>query len=242
MLTGSGVDEAWTTGTQLGDAVIELLRDGKVFTQDNLSATYDSRRRASRIERQSLQAENARNGFQDGLVRGMIGMALAGLTSGRFSLRAQIPPVHQQMSPTTTTETELLQRKDAAALAVEHQRPFHDALLTVRGWPEIAFDGKLLVSQQDALLMGGKVQAPPGFADHVVFRDQRLCAACDEKTCIAMCSGEAITLDASGLPAFEREKCVHCGACLWNCAKSFNGERDNIKFMAGAGGLHSAEN
>jgi electron-transferring-flavoprotein dehydrogenase len=242
MLTGSGVDEAWTTGTQLGDAVIELLRDGKVFTQENLSATYDSRRRASRIERQSLQAENARNGFQDGLVRGMIGMALAGLTSGRFSLRAQIPPVHQQMSPTTTTETELLQRKDAAALAVEHQRPFHDALLTVRGWPEIAFDGKLLVSQQDALLMGGKVQAPPGFADHVVFRDQRLCAACDEKTCIAMCSGEAITLDASGLPAFEREKCVHCGACLWNCAKSFNGERDNIKFMAGAGGLHSAEN
>ena len=36
--------------------------------------------------------------------------------------------------------------------------------------------------------------------------------------------------------AFEREKCVHCGACLWNCAHT------NIEFRAGAGGLHSAEN
>ncbi len=29
MLAGSGVDEAWTTGTQLGDAVIELLQAGR---------------------------------------------------------------------------------------------------------------------------------------------------------------------------------------------------------------------
>ena len=72
--------------------------------------------------------------------------------------------------------------------------------------------------------MGGKVQAMPGFADHVVFRDLRLCAACDEKTCIAMCSGQAITLGADGLPVFEREKCIHCGGCLWNCAKSADGE------------------
>ena len=55
------------------------------------------------------------------------------------------------------------------------------------------FDGKLLVTQQDALLMGGKVQAMPGFADHVVFRDAGLCVACVEKTCVAMCSGQALT-------------------------------------------------
>ncbi len=242
MLTGSGVDEAWTTGTQLGHAVIELLRAGKDFTQENLAATYDARRRASRVERGAREAENARNGFQDGFVRGMIGMALAGLTRGRLSLSAQIPPLHRQMRPTAATETDLLNRKEAAALAIEDRRPLHDALLTARGWPEIAFDGKLLVSQQDALLMGGKVQAMPGFADHVVFRDLRLCAACDEKTCIAMCSGQAIMVADNGLPAFEREKCVHCGGCLWNCAKSLDGERGNIKFMAGAGGLHSAEN
>mgnify|MGYP000922936838 CR=1 FL=1 len=39
------------------------------------------------------------------------------------------------------------------------------------GWPAVEFDGRLLLSHQDALLVGGKVQAPPGWADHVVFLD-----------------------------------------------------------------------
>jgi electron-transferring-flavoprotein dehydrogenase len=41
-----------------------------------------------------------------------------------------------------------------------------------------------------------------------------------------------------------REKCVHCGACLWNCATPVPGKPDkmNIAFRAGTGGLHSAEN
>jgi electron-transferring-flavoprotein dehydrogenase len=121
-------------------------------------------------------------------------------------------------------------------------RPLHDALLSARGWPEIPFDGRLLVTQQDALLIGGKVQAMPGFADHVVFRNAGLCIECTEKTCIAMCSGQAITLGEDGLPAFEREKCVHCGACLWNCGQSPDGIHSNIEFRAGSGGLHSAEN
>jgi electron-transferring-flavoprotein dehydrogenase len=114
--------------------------------------------------------------------------------------------------------------------------------MTARGWPEIELDGRLLVTQQDALLMGGKVQAMPGFADHVVFRDPQLCAECAEKTCIAMCSGQAITQGADNSIAFEREKCVHCGACLWNCAHTPFGEHANIDFRAGSGGLHSAEN
>ena len=115
-------------------------------------------------------------------------------------------------------------------------------LLSVRGWPEIPFDGRLLVTQQDALLIGGKVQAMPGFADHVVFRDLSSVPGCDEKTCVAMCSGQAITQGADGCPIFEREKCVHCGACLWNCAQSPDGDTSNIEFRAGSGGLHSAEN
>jgi electron-transferring-flavoprotein dehydrogenase len=238
MLTGSGVDEAWSTGVQLGESVIELLRAGKPFSQENLSATYEARRRASWVERGANEAKNARNGFHGGIVKGMIGMALAGLTSGRLSLDAHIPPAHKQIlhSP------EGMQVKDAALLALEDGRPLHDALLTARGWPEIPFDGRLLVTQQDALLMGGKVQAMPGFADHVAFRDANLCVLCVEKTCIAMCSGQAITLGADGKPAFEREKCVHCGACLWNCGQSPDGELANIEFRAGAGGLHSAEN
>ncbi len=241
MLTGSGVDEAWATGTQLGEAVVELLRAGKPFTQQNLAATYEARRRASWVEHGAKEAENARNGFQDGVVKGMIGMALAGLTGGRLSLKAHIPPAYKQIAPFTAG----VKAERVAELAQAAQtggRPLHDALLTERGWPEIAFDGRLLVTQQDALLIGGKVQAMPGFADHVVFRNPELCITCGEKTCIAMCSGQAITLGEDGAPAFEREKCVHCGACLWNCGQSPDGEHSNIEFRAGAGGLHSAEN
>jgi electron-transferring-flavoprotein dehydrogenase len=238
MLTGSGVDEAWATGAQLGEAVIELLRAGKPFTQQNLAATYEKRRRLSWVEQGARQAENARNGFQDGIVKGMIGMALAGLTQGKLSLTAKIPPAPKQIRPTTDG----IKRKDAVKLAIADGRSLHDALLTARGWPEIPFDGRLLVTQQDALLLGGKVQAMPGFADHVAFRNPELCIACGEKTCVAMCSGQALTQGENGAPAFEREKCVHCGACLWNCGQSPDGEHSNIAFRAGSGGFHSAEN
>ncbi len=242
MLTGSGVDEAWTTGVQLAEAVLEILRAGIPFSQENLARTYEKRRRSSSIERGARQAQNARNGFHKGFVRGLMGMALAGLTGGRLSLRAHIPPAPKQI-PTIDPASEAdLKLREAAAVALNDGRPLHDALMSARGWPEIPFDGRLLVSQQDALLMGGKVQAMPGYADHVVFLDRQRCISCLEKTCICMCSGQAITLGPEGAPAFEREKCIHCGACLWNCPHSPDGERGNIEFQAGAGGLHSGEN
>jgi electron-transferring-flavoprotein dehydrogenase len=172
----------------------------------------------------------------------MIGMALAGLTGGRLSLKTKIPSASKQIRPTALHSAEALQLIEAMSQSNDEGRPHHDALLSVRGWPEIPYDGRLLITQQDALLIGGKVQAMPGFADHVVFRNLALCTACTEKTCVAMCSGQAITQGPDGLPAFEREKCVHCGACLWNCAQSPDGESSNIEFKAGSGGLHSAEN
>jgi electron-transferring-flavoprotein dehydrogenase len=242
MLTGSGVDEAWATGTELGEAVLELLRAGKPFTRENLAASYEKRRRASWVEQGAREAENARNGFHGGVVRGMIGMALAGLTHGKLSLGAKVPPAHKQIRPFAAHSSDALKLKDATKLAIADGRSLHDALLSARGWPEIPFDGRLLVTQQDALLIGGKVQAMPGFADHVAFRNPELCIHCGEKTCIAMCSGQAITEGENGLPAFEREKCIHCGACLWNCGQSPDGIHSNIEFRAGAGGLHSAEN
>ena len=112
------------------------------------------------------------------------------------------------------------------------------------GWPAIPYDGQLLVSHQDALLIGGKVQAPPGFADHVRFVYPDFCERCATKMCIEMCSGQAITPGPGGVPVFDREKCVHCGACLWNCVAPLEDDpqRSNIAFRAGAGGLHSSEN
>ncbi len=241
VLTNSGVDEAWTTGTQLGEAVVELLRAGKPFTAENLEASYGARRRASWVEQGAREAQHARSGFQHGVVRGLIGMALAGLTHGRIAMQGEIPAPWEQIRR-PSRKKEKITRQAAAQLAIEDGRPLHDALLSARGWPEIQFDGRLLVTHQDALLMGGKVQSTPGFADHVLFRDMSVCAACDDKTCVAMCSGQAITLGPDGLPAFEREKCIHCGACLWNCSHTRDGEHGNIEFRAGAGGLHSAEN
>ncbi len=242
MLAGSGVDEAWTTGVQLGNAVLELLRAGRAFTQDNLAATYEARRRASWVDSSARNAMNARNGFHHGFVSGVVGMAMAGLTGGRLSLATKIPPAHKQIRKQAIRSLKELKRREVAMLAVDDGRPLHEAMMSARGWPEIEYDGRLLVSHQDALLMGGKVQAMPGFADHVVFRDAGLCIRCDDKTCIAMCSGQALTLGSEGIPEFEREKCVHCGACLWNCSTAGSDGKTNIEFRAGAGGLHSAEN
>jgi electron-transferring-flavoprotein dehydrogenase len=120
----------------------------------------------------------------------------------------------------------------------------HDALMERCGWPAIPYDGELLVSHQDALLVGGKVQAPAGYPDHVVFLYPSLCETCGTKLCVEVCSGEAISAGAGGVPQFDRDKCVHCGACLWNCEMPVedNPDKTNIDFRAGAGGLHSAEN
>ena len=247
VLTGSGVDEAWATGTQLAESILELLKARKPFTRENLEATYVQRRRASWVEAEARIAEQSRDGFQKGVVRGMIGMALAGLTNGRFHLGGKPVPPWQRL-PTLEdycwgrlTPAELARlREDCKTRGVS----LHGALMERLGWPVIPYDGQLLVSHQDALLLGGKVQAPPGYADHVVFLYPNLCAQCGTRICIEVCSGQAITTGAGAGPAFDREKCIHCGACLWNCTQASpkNPERMNIAFRAGTGGLHSAEN
>ena len=229
MLTGSGVDEAWTTGVQLGEAVLELLRAGKPFTQENLAATYEKRRRASWVERGAREAKRAQR-FSLGL-RSRTGRHGA-RRPHRRPARAQARTFLRRPSrfAPSTLRRRAAQAQASRAAGARRRPPAARCADDRRGWPEIPFDGRLLVTHQDALLMGGKVQAMPGFADHVVFLDKRRCIACEEKTCIAMCSGQAITLGPDGAPAFEREKCVHCGACLWNCAHSPDGERSNIEF------------
>ena len=174
-------------------------------------------------------------------------MALSGLTNGWLNLGGEPLPPYERIPSLEDyyegripeAEIERL-RQDCAARGVS----LHNALMEKAGWPAIPYDGQLLVSQQDALLMGGKVQAPPGYADHVVFLYPNLCEQCGTRICIEACSGQAITPGEGGRPAFDREKCVHCGACYWNCARAVPGssERMNIAFRAGTGGLHSAEN
>ena len=90
--------------------------------------------------------------------------------------------------------------------------------------------------------MGGKVQAMPGFADHVVFRDTALCAACEEKTCIAMCSGQAITQGADGAARLRTREVRALRRVPVELRAVARRRARNIEFRAGAGGLHSAEN
>jgi electron-transferring-flavoprotein dehydrogenase len=247
VLTGSGVDEAWATGVQLGEAVLELMRAKKPFTSQNLEETYVKRRRASWVEREAHVAEASRDGFQKGVVRGLIGMALAGLTNGRWTLRSQplppwkrIPTLEEYYEGRIPPEEIRQLQKECSQAG----RSLHGGLMRRCGWPAIPYDGQLLLSHQDALLMGGKVQAPSGYADHVVFLFPELCEKCGAKVCIELCSGQAIAPGEGGVPSFDREKCVHCGACLWNCSQPVPGNPDctNIAFRAGTGGLHSAIN
>ncbi len=247
VLTGSGVDEAWATGVQLAEAVIELYAKGKPFTKENLEAEYVRKRRSSWVGREARVAARSRDGFERGFMQGMIGMGLAGMTGGLLNWPGDPKPPYRRVrkiedflkGKMTPEEIEAV-RKESDARGIG----LHDAVMNRLGWPPIEFDGKVLVSHQDALLMGGKVQAPPGYADHVSFLSPSICKTCGEKTCIDMCSGQAIYPGENGVPAFDREKCVHCGGCLWNCSKAYDeaAHKTNIEFRAGTGGLHSAEN
>jgi len=247
VLTGSGVDEAWTTGTQLAEAVLELWRQNKPLTRENLDRTYVQHRQKSWVETEGQIAEKARDGFHRGLLTGLVGMGLAGMSRGWLAWPGKPMPPHRRLPSIETyyrgkiSAAELDRiRQDCAAKGLS----LHDTLMERTGWPAIPYDGQLLMSHQDALLRGGKVQAPAGYADHVVFLYPHLCEQCGPRTCIEVCSGQAITPGPDGVPLFDREKCVHCGACLWNCAQPHPDDpfRTNLAFQAGAGGLHSAEN
>ncbi len=243
VLTGSGVDEAWTTGVQLAEAVLALARSGQAFTRENLEQ-YEARRRSSWVEKEARVAEKARDGFHHGVVTGFTGMMLAGLSHGRFSLGKPLASPNENLATSARFYRGKLSSQEIDAVKQEceaRSASLHDALMDQCGWPQIAQDGALLVSHQDVLLMGGKVQAPPGYADHVIFRDVEVCGRCGTKLCVEMCSAQAITRSLEGAPNFDREKCVFCGACAWNCPEPVDG-KPNLQFRAGAGGLHSAEN
>jgi electron-transferring-flavoprotein dehydrogenase len=248
VLTGSGVDEAWATGVQLAEGVIELLKAGKPFSRENLDAAYVARRRASWVEQEADEAKQARDGFQRGVFTGLAGMGLTGMTGGKLNLGSEIMRPYERVPSLedycrgriAPEEIEDLQKTCTA-----QGSSLVDVVMDRLGWPQIPLDGRLLVSQQDALLLGGKVQAPPGYADHVVVHDPQVCVRCNPQLCVEICSGQALTYtEGGGAPQFDREKCVHCGACQWNCTKPLKAgdERCNIDFRAGTGGFHSADN
>ena len=248
VLTGSGVDEAWASGVLLAEGVLKLMKTKKPFTRENLTRAYVARRRSSPLEAEARVAEKSRDGFGKGFMQGLLGMALAGYTKGKLHMPGDPRRPHERIPSLEAAYSSRIPSAELAAMreaCLAKGEPLHDAVMSRIGWPKIEYDGTLLISHQDALLLGGKVQAPHGYADHVLFADPETCRTCREKICIEMCSGQAIATNSEGgAPLFDREKCVHCGACLWNCSKPHptDPEKSQITFKSGAGGLHSAEN
>ena len=177
----------------------------------------------------------------------MVGEGLCGFTGLSLPFKS-VPPATRIPDLETAVKGRIKDKvkfEAAVAAAKKAGQPLHDAVMDACGWPSIPFDGKLLMSHQDVLLMGGKVQAAPGFADHVTFADPSLCATCTKMTCVEICSAQALMPpeNPGETPKFDREKCVHCGGCIWNCARLLPGTtKSNIVFKAGSGGLHSNEN
>ncbi len=248
VLTNSGVDEAWRSGVLLAEGVVEILKSGGEFTQEALNEAYVKRRRGDKLNKELQAAKKARDGFGKGFMQGMMSTGITGITGGALNLSFKSVPPSQRIDKIDTVYAKRIPRdKFNAALesCAKEKQPLHDTLMTMAGWPEIPFDGTLLMSHQDALFVGGKVQAASGFADHVTFAEPELCADCVERTCIEICSAQALMPgEEGGTPDFDREKCIHCGACIWSCSKALpsDPERANIVFSAGSGGLHSNEN
>ena len=158
VLTGSGVDEAWTTGTALAEGVLAILGRDEPFTRENLRKEYVSRRQASWVESEAKVAERARVGFHKGLVTGLVGMALSGLTKGAINIPGEPLPPHEHITGFDDYYRDKLLPEEIARIRQEclaHGTSVHDALMERAGWPAVAFDGQLLVSHQDALVDGG---------------------------------------------------------------------------------------
>ena len=79
--------------TQRSEGVLQLLEAKLPFTRENLTRAYVERRRRSWLDEESHQAEKARDGFSRGLVTGLIGMAISGLSGGKLSVPgSSVPP------------------------------------------------------------------------------------------------------------------------------------------------------
>ena len=131
---------------QLAEAVIELAKAGKPFTKENLDATYVTRRRASWVDAESKIAEKARDGFNAGFLRGLIGMGVTGLTRGMINIPGHAKRPHERIPTIERYFGDRIPQAEIKEIRRQCQAaglPLHDALMDRSGWPKIELDGTL---------------------------------------------------------------------------------------------------
>jgi len=93
VLTGSGVDEAWATGTQLAEAVLELLKAKKPFTERKPRRNLRETPPRELDGKGSNRGRESRDGFKKAWCAAWWAWALAGLTNGKLTLAGDpVPP------------------------------------------------------------------------------------------------------------------------------------------------------
>ena len=97
VLTGSGVDEAWTTGTQLAEGVLELLKANR-HSPARTSRTPTCARRAEAGSRKKVASPKTRATVSSTASSpDCSAWALAGLTGGRLALHGDPRPPHERI-------------------------------------------------------------------------------------------------------------------------------------------------
>ena len=172
------------------EGVVELLQAGEPLSRENLENAYVARRRASWVEDEARIAESARDGFHKGLWQGWPGWL------GRLHTR----PVGGERRAAAPPRPGDLPGRGARRVARDSLR-----WPTAGEPPGRAADGRQgagarRVRRSRTLPRAGAVPQVRGQAVH---RD------------VLRAGHRAGRPD--GVPSFDREKCIHCGACQWNC-------------------------
>ena len=197
------------------------------------------------MEEEGRIAEKARDGFHRGVITGLLGMALAGFTERQALASAasrELLPDLEEYYRGKIPAAELRRIvEDCRTRGVS----CHDALMERCGWPAIPYDGQLLVYAPGRAADGRQGAGARRDSPITCASSTPISASAAPPSCASRCArARRSRPDADGVPVFDREKCVHCGACLWNCLARLDDDppRGNIAFRAGAGGLHSNEN
>ena len=131
MLTGSAWMRRGPPACNLREAVIELLRAGKPFTQQNLARPTWRGGAPVGWRAAAREAEDARNGFHGGMCAAWSAWRWPASRAASSHLKPKLLPAHSRSSALRRPpKPEAAERSAPRIWCIEDGRPLHDALLT----------------------------------------------------------------------------------------------------------------